>query len=139
MRVRTKKLPTKDGAVVAIIYPGAETLQFAVTRQSADALRTFIVSLMQNQEYTPKSEPNVSWRTLAEQTGDLEHGNRLSEIALTVRAYRKKQGMTQSELAAKLGCKQANVSAIEKGARPIGVAMAKKLAKLFAVDVSLFI
>lgn len=47
---------------------------------------------------------------------------------------RHREGLTQSELAKKLGTNQANVSNMEHGKRPIGKGMAKKIGKLFDID-----
>lgn len=47
----------------------------------------------------------------------------------SIKAFRDRENLTQKELALKAGIKQQHLSEIERGVRPIGVAMAKKLSK----------
>jgi DNA-binding XRE family transcriptional regulator len=47
----------------------------------------------------------------------------------SIKAFRDRESLTQKELALKAGIKQQHLSEIERGLRPIGVAMAKKLSK----------
>ena len=54
--------------------------------------------------------------------------------SMSLRAYRYREDLTQAELAAKAGVPQANISAMENGKRPIGLAMAKKLAAVLNCD-----
>lgn len=56
-----------------------------------------------------------------------------------LRGARAKEGLTQKALAAKLGVSQANLSQMEHDARPIGKAMAKRLAGILDVDYRLFL
>jgi ribosome-binding protein aMBF1 (putative translation factor) len=145
MQGHTKKRPTSvTEATVAIIYPGQREQRFVVSAQHANALRTLVATMVRSSpesdnEKTPILNASTPWRTLAIKTGHIVADNPLSEVALTVRAYRKALGISQAQLAEKLGCQQANVSAIEKGKRSIGGTMAKKLAKIFEVDVRMFL
>ena len=52
---------------------------------------------------------------------------------------RKKEGLTQKELASKIGVSQSNISEMENGKRPIGKMMAKKLAAVLNVGYRLFL
>jgi DNA-binding XRE family transcriptional regulator len=52
----------------------------------------------------------------------------------SLRAYRHRAGLTQQELAVKSGVSQANISAMEKSSRPIGLNVAIKLAKVLRCD-----
>jgi DNA-binding XRE family transcriptional regulator len=54
--------------------------------------------------------------------------------ATLIRGYRTRDGLSQDELAAKLGTTRTNVSAMESGRRAIGKAMAKRLAEIFETD-----
>ncbi len=54
--------------------------------------------------------------------------------ASSLKAYRLRQELTQQELAKKSGVSQANISAMEKGTRPIGLNVAKKLADVLRCD-----
>jgi DNA-binding XRE family transcriptional regulator len=48
----------------------------------------------------------------------------------SLKAYRLREELTQKELAKASGISQSNISAMEKGRRPIGLNIAKKLAKI---------
>jgi DNA-binding XRE family transcriptional regulator len=48
--------------------------------------------------------------------------------ANSLKAYRLRQNLTQEELARRADIPQSNISAMEKGTRPIGLKSAKKLA-----------
>jgi len=52
----------------------------------------------------------------------------------SLRAYRYREELTQAELAKKSGIPQANISAMEKGKRPIGLNIAKRLADILNCD-----
>lgn len=56
-----------------------------------------------------------------------------------IKVYRKNAGLTQKDLAVKLGVKRPNVTAMERGKRPIGKAMADKLAEVFGVPREYFL
>ena len=56
-----------------------------------------------------------------------------------LRGLRYRDGKSQKWLAEKLGLKQPNISAMEKGERPIGKALAKKLGELFNVAYKVFL
>jgi len=62
-----------------------------------------------------------------------------TEQGLSLRSCRNAEGWTQTHLAELLGIDRANVSNMESGKRPIGKAMAKRLAKIFDTDYRLFI
>jgi DNA-binding XRE family transcriptional regulator len=59
--------------------------------------------------------------------------------ANSLKAYRLRQGLTQKELAKKTGIAQANLSAMEKGRRSIGLEVAKKLALALNCDFKKFV
>lgn len=52
----------------------------------------------------------------------------------SLRAYRFREELTQSELAKKSDIPQANISAMENGKRPIGLNIAKRLAGILNCD-----
>jgi DNA-binding XRE family transcriptional regulator len=56
-----------------------------------------------------------------------------------LRRYRKRAGMSQAELASRLGMVKQNISGMENGSRSISKASAHKLAKLFQVSPGRFI
>ena len=55
------------------------------------------------------------------------------------RSIRTKTGLTQVQLAERLGISQADVSKIERGKRTIGKALAKKIEKEFKIDYRRFL
>lgn len=52
----------------------------------------------------------------------------------SLKAYRLRENLTQEELARRSSIPQSNISAMEKGARPIGLKSAKKLAQILRCD-----
>lgn len=52
----------------------------------------------------------------------------------SIKAFRKRENITQKELALKAGIKQRHISEIERGVRPLGLATAKKLAVALNCD-----
>ncbi len=59
--------------------------------------------------------------------------------AMALRGLRGKEGITQEELAQKLGIRQNMVSDMESGKRSISVKMAKRIAETFSVPYKLFV
>ena len=56
-----------------------------------------------------------------------------------IRGLRAREDMTQIDLAKKLSVTQGDLSKMENGKRPVGKAMARRLAKVFSTDYRLFI
>lgn len=56
-----------------------------------------------------------------------------------IRGCRARNGMTQIVLAKKLGVTQGDLSKMENGKRPVGKAMARRLAKVFKTDYRIFL
>jgi plasmid maintenance system antidote protein VapI len=56
-----------------------------------------------------------------------------------LRAYRKRAGLTLVELAAAIGSRHPNLSAIENERRPVGLDMARKLGEALGVDYQKFL
>ena len=59
--------------------------------------------------------------------------------AITFRGIRAKTGLTQQEVADKLGITQAEISKIESGKRAIGKRLAKRIEKAFEIDYRRFL
>lgn len=55
-----------------------------------------------------------------------------------LKGLRSREGMSQVEFSKKIGVTQANLSKMENGSRPIGMAIAKRIAKAFFVDINYF-
>ncbi|MBM4273403.1 MAG: helix-turn-helix transcriptional regulator [Deltaproteobacteria bacterium] len=58
---------------------------------------------------------------------------------IALRGARKKEGLSQKELARLAGMKQAHISEMENGKRPIGKELAKRLSKVLKVDYRVFL
>ncbi len=58
---------------------------------------------------------------------------------MALRGARVKEGVTQRELAARLGITQGNLSRMETGKRPIGKGMAKRLGQALNLDPRVFL
>lgn len=54
--------------------------------------------------------------------------------ANSLKAYRLRENLTQKELSRRSDIPQSNISAMEKGSRPIGLKIAKKLATILHCD-----
>lgn len=80
------------------------------------------------------AEEGISWREL-----DKEEIKKFGEAALMLRGARKKEELTQVQLANILGTSQGNIALMENGSRPIGKTMAKRLEKILKVDYRVFL
>jgi DNA-binding XRE family transcriptional regulator len=81
-----------------------------------------------------KSDAMINWRTAFTDLID-----KFSEAGATLRGLRMRDGLTQKELAQKMGISQANISKMEHGKRPIGDVLAKKFASFFHTDYRVFL
>ena len=79
-------------------------------------------------------DDSVPWRVVMQDLID-----KYSEPGVMLRGARAKESLTQSELARRLGIPQSNISEMESGRRPIGKAMAKRLAKVLNVGYRVFL
>ena len=59
--------------------------------------------------------------------------------SVALRGARKREALTQKELARLLGVSQTHISEMEHGKRPIGKDMAKRLAKVLKADYRVFL
>ena len=109
---------------IAIGSQGTKKKLFLVSEDKANAIETL---LSDTEEYVDALDVFP----------DLKDPQK--RIGITFRSIRTKTGLTQKQLATKLGLDQADVSKIEKGIRPIGKALAKKIEKLFKIDYRRFL
>jgi len=58
---------------------------------------------------------------------------------MALRGLRTKEGITQKELAARLGIRQHHVSEMEKGIRPITLEMAKRIGEAYNISYKVFL
>lgn len=89
-----------------------------------------VLTLLENYKDQP-----VSWREAAKHRMSMAGG----EGAYMLKSGRQMAGITQVQLAKKLGMPQGNISQIESGHRPIGKKLAKKLSEIFNLDYRVFL
>jgi ribosome-binding protein aMBF1 (putative translation factor) len=82
----------------------------------------------------PPEEKSVPWREAFK-----EGIEQFTEAGLVLAGSRLKEGLTQRELAEKLGVKPHHISEMEHGKRSIGKAMAHRLAKILKMNYRLFL
>ncbi|MCB1116133.1 MAG: helix-turn-helix transcriptional regulator [Chlamydiia bacterium] len=81
-----------------------------------------------------KPKRNSSWRNVAKR-----EIQKYSEGGVMLRACRYKGELTQKALAEELEISQHHISEMENGKRPIGKAIAKRLASFFKTDYRVFL
>jgi len=59
--------------------------------------------------------------------------------AISLAGLRYRENLTQKQLGEMIGVKQSNISLMERGVRPIGKDIAKRLAKVFDTDYRIFL
>lgn len=111
------------------IKQGSETTKFKFPLEAGRGLLSFLHSLQNNsnEESLPAEDvfPNIK--------------DPAKRIGIIFRGIRFKHNLTQAEVAKKLGLDQSDVSKIEKGKRPVGKALAKKIEKEFGIDYHRFL
>ena len=105
------------------IRDGAKRKLFLVPSEKANAIETLI-----------KEEPSSDNELIdaGEVFPDLRDPEKRPFVVF--RGIRAKTGLTQEEVAERLGITQAEVSKIECGKRPIGKAVDKKIEQAFKID-----
>ena len=108
---------------------GLTELRLVVPRDKADLIADALRSLLlfSGQEMQIKEE--------------VEDEKLFPEITPTMclRGLRTREGLTQAELAEKLGVKQHHISEMENGKRPIGAEMAHRLEETFGTPYKAFL
>jgi ribosome-binding protein aMBF1 (putative translation factor) len=90
-----------------------------------------VLALLPSQEAGAAGNDDLLYN-LEEVFPDMQPGNIL-------RGARHREGLTQAQLAATIGVKPSHISEMEKGKRPIGKDMAKRLAKALNTSYQLFL
>lgn len=112
-----------------IIKQGNETAKFKFPIEAGRGLLNFLRSLQNNsnEKNLPAEDafPNIK--------------DPAKRIGIIFRGVQFKHNLTQAEVAKKLGLDQSDVSKIEKGKRPVGKALAKKIEKEFGIDYHRFL
>ncbi len=124
MQALTKKHPTESMVEVRFRGPASSINRL---RRTAKSLKIADLSeqLQDDREfYTPEEvSPEMLW----------------NRGGVCLRGARVKEGMTQKQLADKVGIVQHHISEMENGKRPIGKETAKKLAAALNVDYRVFL
>lgn len=128
MSARTRKRPTDAQIEVAILGPTKKT--FFIPRKASSKLLKFIKMLQESEEDDDSVLADEAFKDL-----DKKYG----KIGVTLQGFRHRDGLTQIELAKKLGIQQAHVSQMEHSKRPIGKKLAQKLATIFNTSYRLFL
>jgi ribosome-binding protein aMBF1 (putative translation factor) len=97
-----------------------------------EQVRTAIESMLALIEAEAEAAGEEKFTTFEELFPDFHVGNAL-------RGARTREGLTQAQLAALIGAKPTHISAMEKGKRPIGKDMAKRLGKALRVGYKVFL
>ena len=104
--------------------PGYVSFSFRISAKRAEKARRALISLG-----AEDVKDSVSWEEV--------FPDFTPSVAL--RGARKREGLTQRELADRIGIKQVHISQMENEKRPIGKEMAKRLANVLDVDYRVFL
>jgi len=104
-------------------------IHFRVPEKNLEEVKRFILTQGGTVEDSEPEETSVPWKDAFPE----------AHPGLALHGLRVREGLTQKELAEKLGEAQSHISAMEKGKRPIGKALAKKLAEAFGGDYRAFL
>lgn len=120
----------KTRLIEIAIRDGAKKKLFLVPLEKASAIETLIKDVLRNDDGDKLMD-------IGEVFPDLRDPEKCRFIVF--RGIRTKTGLTQEQLASRLGISQADVSKIERGKRTIGKALAKKIEKEFKIDYRRFL
>lgn len=124
MQALTKKRPTEK--LVEVRFRGTVS-SVNKLRRSAKALHVVDLSEKKTTEqdyYTPE---------------ELSPELKTNRAGVCIRGGRVKEGLTQKQLAERIGIVQHHISEMETGKRTVGKEMAKKLAEVLNVDYRVFL
>jgi DNA-binding XRE family transcriptional regulator len=121
----TKELTTPEYAEICIRVP-------AVHAEKVKAALAGILALVEGTLSVAGEEEDRRLYSIEEVFPELHTGDIL-------RGFRSREEMTQAELAAEVGVKATHISEMERGKRPIGKDMAKRLAKVLKVHYKVFL
>ena len=83
--------------------------------------------------YSNKITDSVPWREAFPEYSDEDM------LGVCLRGARHREGLTQGQLADKIGIPQRHISEMENGKRPIGKAMARRLGKALNIGYRVFL
>ncbi|MFZ5451961.1 MAG: helix-turn-helix domain-containing protein [Thermodesulfobacteriota bacterium] len=122
MSERMKVQTTGDFADISIRVPAAQAPQVCAVIEN-------LLALLPGQEGGADADQLY---TVEEVFPDMQPGDIL-------RGARYREGLTQAQLAAMIGVKPSHISEMEKGKRPIGKDMAKRLARVLKASYKVFL
>jgi DNA-binding XRE family transcriptional regulator len=121
----TKELTTADYAEICIRVP-------AVHAEKVKAALAGILALVEGTLSVAREEEDHRLYSVEEVFPEFHAGDIL-------KGFRAREEMTQAKLAAEVGVKATHISEMERGKRPIGKDMAKRLAKVLKVNYKVFL
>ncbi len=121
----TKELTTEEYAEICIRVP-------AVHAEKVKAALAGILALVEGALSVEGEEEDHRLYSIEEVFPEFHVGDIL-------RGFRAREEMTQAELATEMGVKATHISEMERGKRPIGKDMAKRLAKVLKVNYKVFL
>ncbi len=122
----TKKPIIKDFAEIRLRIPREKEANIQEIIENLLALADIQYSIQ------TKPEDDAETVALEEVFPDLHSGS-------AIRGLRYRENLTQAQLAEKIGVKRHHISEMENNKRPIGKAMAKRLARALHTDDKLFL
>lgn len=105
-------------------------IRFQVPRKTAKAVLVLLKGVVGDDEETIFAEESEAIKKL-----DAKY----TRSGACLQGARLKEDLSQVELAKKLKIPQTNISAMERGGRPIGKNMAKRISKVLNVDYRTFL
>lgn len=118
----------KQLSELKIESPNEGAMYFKIPRQVA----LEVVSIVE--DYQTKRPRQKSWRKSFNK--EIE---KMGEPALMLKGARVKEGMTQKQLADRLGKTQVYISQLENGRKEINKSLAKELEKIFGLNYKVFL
>jgi len=106
-------------------------ISIRIPRERLDEVRSALEAVMARLDDVDNGDM-IDSVTFEELFPDFHAGNAL-------RGARSREGLTQAQLAAIVGVKPTHISAMERGKRPIGKEMAKRLGKVFRIGYKVFL
>lgn len=126
MSVPMKKHPTKNEIQKQLLYVVDKGQLYAIPRRVA-------------KQYAVETKKAVA--RLGNVSADdvfAELDKKYTKAGALLKGLRSREGLSQVEFAKKIGVTQANLSKMENGTRPIGMSVAKRIAKVFDINVNYF-
>jgi ribosome-binding protein aMBF1 (putative translation factor) len=106
-------------------------ISIRIPRERLDDLRSALESVLAHIDDSDNCDM-ADFVTFEELFPEFHAGNAL-------RGARNREGLTQVQLAAMVGIKPTHISAMERGKRPIGKEMAKRLGKALRIGYKVFL